>query len=120
MKHRISFVHSLALASLLLALSGSATAQHLISSKAGFVNRADGKVYVLRHDSEDGQPGRASLGTQLRDGDRLSTDADSRAEILLSPGSYLRLDEKSEIKAINTAWSMMSFDLLKGSMMVEV
>jgi hypothetical protein len=120
MKHRISFVNFLALASLLLAFSGSAAAQHLISSKAGFVNRADGKVYVLRHDSEDGQPGRASLGTQLRDGDRLSTDADSRAEILLNPGSYLRLDEKSEVRAVSTSFSETRFELIKGSAIVEV
>jgi hypothetical protein len=118
MKHRISFFLLLSL--LALALSGSATAQHLISSKAGFVNRADGTVYVLRHDSEDGQPGRASLGTQLRDGDRLSTDANSRAEILLNPGSYLRLDEKSEVRALSTSLSETRFELLKGSMIVEV
>ncbi len=120
MKLRISFVSALLLGSLVFALSGTALAQHLISSKAGFVNRADGTVYVLRRDSEDGQPGRASLGTQLRDGDRLSTDADSRAEILLNPGSYLRLDEKSEVRAISTSLSEPRFELLKGSMIVEV
>ena len=44
MKLRISFVNSLLLGSLVFALSGTALAQHLISSKAGFVNRADGTV----------------------------------------------------------------------------
>jgi hypothetical protein len=91
----------------------------LISSKAGFVNRADGTVYVLRQDSEDGKAGRASLGTQLRDGDQLRTDASSRAEILLNPGTYLRLDENTEVRAVTTSFSNTRFELLKGSVIVE-
>lgn len=120
MKQRISFATVGLMLSLMLAVTGTASAQHLISSKAGFVNRADGIVHVLRHDSEDGKAGRASLGTQLRDGDRLSTDANSRAEILLNPGSYLRLDENSEIRAVNTSFSETRFELLKGSAIVEI
>ena len=117
MKQRLSFTMLLGV---LLALSGSASAQYLVASKAGFVNRADGVVHVLRHDSEDGKAGRASLGTQLRDGDELSTDANSRAEILLNPGSYLRLDENSVVRAINTDFSQTRFELLKGAVIVEV
>jgi hypothetical protein len=119
MKRTITLVSTLTLA-LMFVLSMSASAQYLVSTKAGFVNRADGKVYIQRVDSEDGQPGRASLGTQMREGDRLKTDADARAEILLSPGSYLRLDQNTEIRAVSTAWSMMTFELVKGSIIVEV
>ncbi len=120
MKQRISFATLGLLLSLMLAAAGTVSAQHLISSKAGFVNRADGIVYVLRHDSEDGKAGRASLGTQLRDGDQLRTDANSRAEILLNPGSYLRLDENTEVRAINTSFSETRFELLKGAAIVEI
>lgn len=120
MKQRISLATVGLMLSLMLAGAGSASAQHLISSKAGFVNRADGIVHVLRHDSEDGKAGRASLGTQLRDGDQLSTDANSRAEILLNPGSYLRLDENTEVRAVNTSFSETRFELLKGSAIVEI
>jgi len=74
---------------------------------------------VLRHDSEDGKAGRASLGTQLRDGDQLRTDANSRAEVLLNPGTYLRLDENSEVRAVTTSFSNTRFELLKGSVIVE-
>ena len=115
MKRTISLVSTL-----LLGLLVNASAQYLVSTKAGFVNRADGKVYIQRVDSEDGQAGRASLGTQMRDGDRLRTEADARAEILLSPGSYLRLDQNTEVRAVSTAWSQMTFELVKGSMIVEV
>lgn len=110
-------VATLALLSLIVCIGN---AQHLISSKAGFVNRAEGKVFILRHDSETGEKGRVSLGTQMRDGDRLLTEADGRAELLLSPGSYLRLSENSEVRAVSTSFSQMRFELLKGSVITEV
>ena len=106
---------------LMLTLSaGIGNAQHLISSKAGFVNRAEGKVFILRQDAENGERGRASMGTQMRDGDRLMTEAGSYAELLLSPGSYIRLNENSEVRAVNTAFTRMSFELVKGSIITEV
>ncbi len=101
-------------------LGNAAFAQHLISSKAGFVNNTDGKVYIMRQDSEDGEKGRASLGTQMRDGDKLITDAAGRAELLLNPGSYLRLDENSEVRAVSTRLTQIRFELIKGSGLVEI
>jgi hypothetical protein len=105
-------------------LGDSAVAQHLISSKAGFVNRVEGKVYLLRAESQEGEEagekGRATLGTQMRDGDRLSTEAGGYGEILLNPGSYLRIDQKSEIRAVNTDLDRVRFELIRGSAMVEV
>ncbi len=123
MKRTISLVSTLTLGLMfvmMFVMSMSASAQYLVSSKAGFVNRADGKVYIQRVDSENGQAGRASLGTQMRDGDHLKTEADSRAEILLSPGSYLRLDQNTEVRAVSTEFMLMTFELIKGSMIVEV
>ena len=100
-------------------LSQTTQAQHLVSSKAGFVNRVEGKVYIQRQDSEADEQGRASLGTQLRNGDRLRTGVNSYAEVLLSPGSYLRLDEETEIRALNTNIAEPRFELLKGSIILE-
>jgi hypothetical protein len=108
---------ALALAAL---LGGAANAQHLISSKAGFVNRAEGKVHILRSDADETERGRASLGTQMRDGDRLMTEAGSRAEILLNPGSYLRLDENTVVRAVNTGLTQIRFEIVKGSAIVEI
>lgn len=105
---------------LLVGASIAVNAQHLISTKSGFVNRAEGKVFILRADSEDGSKGRASLGTQMRDGDSLMTEAGSYAELLLSPGSYLRLNENSEVRVINTAFEEIRFELIKGSAIAEV
>jgi hypothetical protein len=117
------FLLSAAALALLLIGAGSAqvaSAQHLISSKAGFVNRVEGKVQIQRQESESGEMGRASLGTQMRDGDRLLTEADSRAEVLLSPGVYLRMNEKTAIRALNTEIAEAQFELISGSVIVEV
>src|SRR5262245_27516251 len=118
-RNRISL---LTLASFLLALGLGATAnaQYLISTKAGFVNRVEGKVHILRADSEDGEKGRASLGTQMRDGDRLSATANSYAETLLNPGSYLRLNENSEIRAASVDFNSVRFELIRGSVIAEI
>jgi FecR protein len=115
-------VSLLTLASFLLALGLGATAnaQYLISAKAGFVNRVEGKVYILRADSEDGEKGRASLGTQMREGDRLSATARSFAETLLNPGSYLRLNENAEIRAASIDFNTIRFELIKGSVIAEI
>lgn len=116
---RISFATFAALA--LAALFGvAANAQHLISSKAGFVNRVEGKVHILRHDGDENERGRASLGTQMRDGDRVMTEAGSRAEVLLNPGSYLRLDENTVVRALNTSLTQIRFELVKGAAIVEI
>jgi hypothetical protein len=107
----------------LITFSGSATAQHLISTKAGFVNRTDGRVYVTRQDNlsadQDNERGRASMGTQMRRGDLLSTEAGAFAEVLLNPGTYLRLNEKSTIRAIDTSLTSIEFELVSGSAILE-
>ena len=59
----VSVIATAALTSL---LTGVGVAQHMISSRAGFVNRVDGAVFIQRQDSDDGERGRASLGTQMR------------------------------------------------------
>lgn len=100
--------------------AGPLQGQHLISTKAGFVNRADGRVYISRYGSVDDERGRASTGTQMRNGDQLSTEAGSFAEVLLNPGTCLRLDEKSTIRAVDTSLASISFELLSGSAILEV
>ncbi|MEY4168292.1 MAG: hypothetical protein RIR52_2116 [Acidobacteriota bacterium] len=111
----------LALLALALTVSaGTLQGQHLISTKAGFVNRADGRVFITRQDSVDDERGRALMGTQMRRGDLLATEAASFAEVLLNPGTYLRLDEKSSIRAIDTSLTSINFELISGSAILEV
>src|SRR5215470_507268 len=114
------FLVSLASFLLALGLSATANAQYLTSARAGFVNRVEGKAHILRADSEDGEKGRASLGTQMRDGDRLSTTADSFAELLLNPGSYLRLNGNTEVRAASIDFNSVRFEVIKGSVIAEI
>src|SRR5215813_3877296 len=105
---------------LALGLGIIANAQYLISTKAGFVNRVEGEVYVLRADGEGDEKGRASLGTQMRAGDRLSVAANGFAEALLNPGSYLRLSENTEVRAVSVDLNSVRFELIKGSVIAEI
>jgi FecR protein len=102
---------------LALGLGVIANAQYLISTKAGFVNRAEGQVYILR---ADGEKEDASLGAQMRAGDRLGVEAKGFAEALLNPGSYLRLSENSEVRAVSVDLDSVRFELIKGSVIAEV
>jgi len=103
-----------------LGLGVIANAQYLISTKAGFVNRVEGEVYILRADGEGDEKGRASLGTQMREGDRLSVAANGFAETLLNPGSYLRLSENTEVRAVSVDLNSVRFELIKGSVIAEI
>lgn len=115
---RVGLLTAVAVA--LVSVASPLQGQHLISTKAGFVNRADGRVYITRQDSAEDERGRASMGTQMRSGDRLSTEAGSFAEVLLNPGTCLRLDENTSIKAVDTSLTSISFELLSGSAILEV
>ena len=105
---------------LALGLGVTAKAQYLISTKAGFVNRVEGQVYILRAGDEDGEKARASLGSQMRAGDRLSVEDKGFAETLLNPGSYLRLGENTEVRAVSVDLDAVRFELIKGSVIAEI
>ncbi len=118
-RSRVSLLMPISLL-LALGLGAAAKAQYLISTKAGFANRVEGEVYILRADGEDGEKERAALGAQMRPGDRLSVAAKSFAETLLNPGSYLRLNENTEVRALSVDLDSVRFELIKGSVIAEI
>src|SRR5438552_14014576 len=77
----------------------NAQSQYFISTKAGLVSRVRGEVFVERARTEERE--RVTPNLQMMDGDRLSTAAESRVEILINPQAYLRLDEQAEVRAVN-------------------
>jgi hypothetical protein len=95
------------------------SAQYLTSTRAGFINRVEGKVYIQHSNDVSMDRNRAVLGTQMKDGDLILTGADGYAEILLTPGSYLRLNHQTEVRALNTAFSEARFEVVKGSIFIE-
>lgn len=89
----------------------------LISTKAGFISRIRGHVF-LQHGNKEPEP--VMPGAQMADGDQLSTAAESRVEALINPQAYLRLDEQTVVRALNTVLTEARFELLQGTVMIEV
>ena len=55
----------------------------------------------------------------LQAGDRVRTASDGRVEILLNPGSYLRVGGNSEVELSNNSLANLEFRLLRGTAVVE-
>ena len=65
------------------------------------------------------QPIRANAGYQIKAGGGLRTAGNSRAELLLSPGTYLRLAENTEIEVTGTTYRGMRFRVVRGTVIIE-
>jgi hypothetical protein len=86
-----------------------------ISAKAGGVNAVSGKVTVKR----DGKTRMLTSQDDLESGDIVNTNVGSQVEVLLSPGTYLRLAERSEFVMEDTSLDNLLVRLNKGSAIVE-
>lgn len=89
----------------------------VITAEAGGVNYVEGGVSVVRL---AGKSGRLLKGDSVDVGDRIMTDADGRAEILLNPGSFARLAGDSEFEFKTTALEELRLQVNKGSAIFEV
>lgn len=96
-------------------LEAAVFSQAVVSAKAGFVDYVSGDV---RYRSETGWK-QAIAGLQLENGFGLRTESGARAEALLNPGSFLRLDSASEVTMINDNVSEMIIQLDRGTMIVD-
>ncbi len=90
---------------------------YTVSARAGGISYATGKVSVRQAGERDFQ----SLKTSdyLNSGDELSTGAMSRVEVLLSPGSFLRVSENSRVTFTNADLDSMRLKLMSGTIIVE-
>jgi hypothetical protein len=93
--------------------------QFIVSAKAGTINFIEGTVTSCRAKAPEAWRG-VSLGDRLKTGDRLRTSSDGRAEILLNPGSYLRLDHSGEIVMTNPNLDALMVEVTAGSALFEV
>jgi hypothetical protein len=89
----------------------------LISARAGGVNFVAGEVSVRRAGRDAWQP--LSTADELKGGDAVRTGADGRVEILLNPGSYLRLGENSECELTDASLDHLRLKLARGNAIVE-
>lgn len=87
-----------------------------ISAKAGGVNAVTGKVSV----KSTGQLSRLlSSQDDLTSGDVVSTSLGSQVEVLLNPGTYLRLAEKSEFTMVDNSLDNLLVRINKGTAIIE-
>jgi len=80
-------------------------AQDIISAKAGYLNYQQGRSRTdHRH---------------IQEGETFASEA-SRSEILLTPGTFLRLDRQAEISMIASSLVRPAFELITGTVNMEV
>lgn len=95
-------------------------AQNTISAKAGMINIPDGDVYLL--DAKGGEPRKVEPKpaefADVKEGQTLKT-GEGRAEVLLTPGSFLRMLDDSSFKLVSNRLTDVRLDVLKGDVMIE-
>ena len=89
----------------------------VISAKAGGINAITGQASVYSRGESDWQ--QLMITDDLDAGDRVRTANDGRVEILLNPGSYLRVGSNSEIELSNNALDNLEVRLIRGIAIVE-
>src|SRR5215216_7705018 len=89
----------------------------VISAKAGGINAITGQASIYARGESDWQ--QLMITDDLNAGDRVRTDYDGRVEILLNPGSYLRVGGNSEVELSNNALDNLELRLIRGTAIVE-
>lgn len=114
-------LNGLIMAALVLCAMTAAQAQdrekHVISAKAGGVNTVSGRVLVKRKDSTDWVD--LTSKDDLDRGDVVKTEANGLIELLLNPGSYMRVHADSEFELTDTSLEALRVRLSRGSAIVE-
>jgi hypothetical protein len=90
----------------------------VISAKAGGVNVVTGRASMLPHGNGEWQ--QLTIKEDLEAGDLVKTGVDGRVEMLLNPGSYLRVGENSEFELSDNSLENLELRLIKGTAIVEV
>ena len=90
----------------------------VISARAGGVNAVTGRASMLPHGN--GEWRQLTIKEDLEAGDLVKTGVDGRVEMLLNPGSYLRVGENSEFELSDNSLENLELRLIKGTAIVEV
>jgi hypothetical protein len=91
--------------------------KYVISARAGGVNFIQGSVAFSRL---NGTGGTLIRGDILEIGDKASASRSSRAEVLLNPGSYMRIGPDSQFSFVSTSLDDLQVKLSKGTAVFEV
>jgi FecR protein len=115
-KHMVVVIVALLCGTLPAMIAAQTRERFGISAKAGGVNAVVGRVMVTRQGQ---QPQLLSSTDNLTAGETVTAGSSSNAEILLNPGSYLRLSENSEFHFEDISLDNLGLRLLKGSVIIE-
>jgi hypothetical protein len=100
-----------------LILTGSAWAQNVISAHSGTIHYMEGQVEL------DGQPVQQDLQkgqfAEIKSGSTL-TVKDGQAEVLLTPGVFLRVGENSSVTMLSNKLADTRIQVVSGTVMTEV
>jgi FecR protein len=104
----------LAAGSFCVLMAGSVCAQSVISTHSGVVQYLEGRAFIgdKAVDLKYGQ------FPDIKENQEFRTE-DGRAEILLTPGVFLRLGENSSIRMLSTRLTDTRVEVLSGSAMIE-
>ncbi len=101
-------------ASLLVLGTGVAFGQSVISARSGLVHYVEGRVTL----DDKALEVKYSQFPEVRDNQVLKTE-EGRAEVLLTPGVFLRLAENSSIRMLSNKLTDTRVEALGGSLIVE-
>jgi hypothetical protein len=91
-----------------------ALAQSVISAHAGLIHFADGSVFLDDQRVEQ----KAGKFDQMKNGSELRTQ-DGRAEVLLTPGTFLRIGANSAVRMVSNDLDNTRVELLSGSAVLD-
>lgn len=94
--------------------AGSACAQYVISAHAGVVQYVEGRAYLNDQVVEP----KFGQFPDIKENQEFRTEQ-GRAEVLLTPGVFLRLGENSSIRMLSTRLTDTKVEVLSGSAMIE-
>src|SRR6266550_7988013 len=119
---RIAFITSLFVFAVAVSFPASTYTQttrdkFVISAKAGGVNAVTGRATVRSRGNTEWQ--QLTIKEDLETGDIVRTGLDGRVEMLLNPGSYLRLGENSEFELADNSLQNLEVRLIRGTAVVE-
>jgi hypothetical protein len=100
--------------SLTVLAAGSACAQYVISSHSGVIQYVEGRALL------GDKPVEPKFGQfpDIKENQEFRTE-DGRAEILLTPGVFLRIGENSSIRMLSTQLTNTRVEVLSGSAIIE-
>ena len=100
-----------------LSAQGQSRDEKVISAQGGGVNFVSGDVSVRRKGETKWQE--LTSKDDIKPGDVVRTGSFGRIEVLLNPGSYMRLDENSEFAFASVTPGDMRIKLGRGSVVIE-